>query len=108
MSKEYNWLESTGAKIDPATGMPELPEGYFWRVKQGYAYAINVQLRKRVMGRLSVVVENSVNDDPTPWGVRNLAAYVLYRWETSTARKQEEAAIQNLYGDYPPKKLGNN
>lgn len=103
-AREYQWAEVYGTVMDPNTGMPEVPEGYFWRVKRGGYYKLEVQLRKRWFWQFSHSVESCPLDDATEWGVVNNAAYILERWNKRTLGP----TVSGLLGDYPPKKLGNN
>lgn len=105
--REYRWAEVYGTVMDPDTGMPEVPKGYFWRVKPGGMYKLKVELRQRWFWGISFEVEMCVTDDATEWGVRNNAAYILNRWQERT-RKATGKGVEALLGDYPPKKLGNN
>lgn len=56
MTEEREYRKAKGYEIDPATNMPVVPEGHFWRVKfenHGYyreRYSVTVQLRKKHQG----------------------------------------------------------
>lgn len=108
MAKEPDWVKSLGTEIDPDTGMPVVPEGYFWRVKPGQMYAVIVELRRKWFWGFTHCVEDTLGDDLSEDGIRNLAAYVLNKWEQRAIQKREREEIRALFGDYPPKKLGTN
>jgi len=105
------------------TGMPELPKGYFWRVRvvEGYVLPERISVdirRKRLIGSEYVVglfLQHKNLPDPkqvrswkdayaplTDENVLHTAQLVLEQWE----RKKAKAATEKrLLGDYPPNKL---
>ena len=94
--------------IDTNTGLPELPEGHFWRVTTGFE-GMEVQWRKptwygsKVVGsteidQTSAGVRIRYSQEITPEDVLHNAKYVYKQQE----RYQKN---RNLLGDYPPKKL---
>lgn len=94
--------------IDTNTGLPELPEGHFWRVTSGVD-GMEVQWRKptwygsKVVGSTEIDVNSEgvsicYNQAITPEDVLYNAKYVYKQQE----RYQKN---RNLLGDYPPKKL---
>lgn len=89
-------------KIDPATGLPELPEGSFWRVKMSYSHP-HVTIRRNVtllgMKLWSYEVAEEIMLRLTEDEIRR-EALVLYG---KTYRSDFDGS---LLGDYPPKKLG--
>lgn len=114
-------------KIDKETGLPELPEGYFWRVENGFdpgdggVYpGIEVRLEKRTTKLrwfkrvpCSRTVENfwRRREDIDPGGVavaiREVAAEIYNESKTYLPIHEEiDAEIESYVGDYPPKKLG--
>lgn len=105
--REHPWINTYGTEIDDATGMPVVPEGFFWRVKRGGFYRLNVQLRQKFLWVLSLEVDSCPTDDGSEWGVSNIAAYILHKWEERNNRVTG-TGVRHLLGDYPPKKLGNN
>lgn len=89
--------------IDPKTGLPELPEGHFWRVKMGSLSINHLELRKKAW-----------------YGSRKLHDRALFYYDRNKnvldpAGEIERAATSimnefidpwtDYYGDYPPKKL---
>lgn len=93
--------------IDPETGLPAVPEGYFWRISEtSSADWWRIELRKR-----------------RRWGSRRIAAdHRLYpAWDFDTPELFEDGArrraavlwvdhfaakdAQKYLGDYPPKAL---
>lgn len=86
--------------IDPRTGLPEVPEGYFWRVKPSSGSYILVELRKKTwLG--STCVEWSVvrKDKASKYEIIFVAHYVMEKWH------KVEPDLSHFYGDYPPKSL---
>lgn len=101
--------------IDEATGLPELPENYFWRVRPTHKDSpylriemmrgIKVHKRdflgfRKLINRNEVVEWGAVSkDEATPQEVLRTACYVL-RKSTNTPVNWEA-----VVGEYPPKKL---
>jgi len=86
--------------FDANTGLPELPEGMFWRIKPSIAEYAHVEIRKKV------------------WFFSVLKAYGVLRKSELTSRSEilttayyamkclyNKTDIAKVYGDYPPKKL---
>lgn len=87
-------------KIDENTGLPELPEGHFWRIKDSSPEYLRVQIRKRAWIGSKVMAWSVVRkSNATPDEVLRTATLVL--WEI-----KHGANWRNCLGDYPPKKLG--
>ena len=108
------------ANIDPATNLPQLPEGQRWRVQQPFTGDTTLILQREILCRS----ERTVNTGPwwnrsrtteivtheswqpieyieciaTPQGLQRGAEQIL-------ARNAEQARIQALAGIYPPKTL---
>lgn len=87
-------------EIDESTGLPELPEGYFWRVTPGsgsrYVY---LQMRKRRwLG--SKLIDDSIlrKSEITVELVQRRATKILLDFNPDSDYKK-------FVGDYPPKKL---
>ncbi|MEG2778200.1 MAG: hypothetical protein RR905_02810 [Aurantimicrobium sp.] len=116
---------TTEIVIDPATGLPELPEGHFWRVSQG-DYCVRLEIRKHrkrfgtklvIRGRvrsirtegeeryLSRAVGEISAEDFTPEAIFYSAHDVLAEWRTRDAAIHRYEKNKALLGDYPPKKL---
>lgn len=91
-------------EIDPNTGLPEVPEGFFFRVaKTGFGYW-QVQLRRRRRGWFSKNEESATHVNERPINRRWIldgAAYVITKYRERDPRKSDAT----LLGDYPPKKL---
>jgi hypothetical protein len=95
--------------LDESTGLPELPEGYFWRVREvgGTKYADSLYvclMRRRWYG--ATEVERAMASQNSAWGptmahaLRARAQHVVEdQFRTTTP---DFAA---LLGDYPPKIL---
>lgn len=86
--------------IDPSTGMPEVPEGHFWRIKKHTAEYMVVQLRKRVLFWSVVVEDWTVNKAKASAGEILTAANFALR---HLAQKRDTTDSWKQYiGDYPP------
>lgn len=86
--------------IDKETGMPVLPEGYFWRVTRGrgsqYVY---LQMRKRRWLGSKAVDESIIRKhEVTAELVVTRARRILLDFNPDSDYKQ-------FVGDYPPNKL---
>ena len=89
-------------EMDEATGLPALPEGYFWRVTRPSRGYWQVQLRKRTRHGSRCVAWTGSRFEMTASQVKELAGYVLkYKFEKGPAHEN------HLVGDYPPKTLNN-
>lgn len=89
--------------IDETTGLPELPEGYFWRIKKDIYPFAQVQIRKQ--GRFfsykkysSPLYRSSLE---YPRAIVKTAEYAIESWQ----RQNKILGDNDVYGDYPPKKL---
>lgn len=92
-------------EMDEATGLPLLPEGHYWRVGPSYPSSPHVRvgiMRKSDKRRgkdievCSGAASRSTFDKAA---LLDTAAHTMkYRFGTTEAT--------DLYGDYPPKKLG--
>ncbi len=93
-------------KIDPTTGIYEIPDRYFWRVRQGALSIYYIELRKRV-GPFSRRIDQRV-----------LHYYDKYHNVLDPTEEVLDRAYQIMqefhdpwgivFGDYPPRKLGEN
>lgn len=88
-------------KIDPATGLPELPEGRFWHVKMAYGHP-HVTIRKNItmfgMKLWSIQVAEEIMVRLTKEQVLQ-DAILLHR------KTYSKPFNGSLLGSYPPKKL---
>jgi hypothetical protein len=88
--------------IDKNTGLPELPEGHFWRIVDRHEtiYPVKLQLRRKTWYGSTVVATDISGSHPE---------YVLATAESLfslvEARLSQKARVKALVGDYPPKKL---
>ncbi len=88
--------------VSSATGLPILPDGYFWRVTTVYSHPM-IQLRKRTWRGSKVIDDRHI----LPLYHEGTEAAIRYAAETLLTNRDASAVIQMRYsGDYPPKKLG--
>lgn len=115
-------------KTDKDTGLPELPEGCFWRVEPWYGYDtetpryLEVHLKRRATRKnwrgKKIEYEYSLGNLNLRWSelveatakerrhnIRLVAqeVYQMVSWQLANGR--ERIDIESLIGDYPPKKL---
>jgi len=103
MTNKREYISPYGEfEMDEATGLPVLPEGYFWRVTWPRDGFWQVQLRKRTWYGSRCVAWTCGRYEMTAGKVKELAGYVLkYKFE------KEPVHEMHLVGDYPPKTLKN-
>jgi len=93
-------------KIDPNTGLAELPEGYFWRVKlctnPFSDAALELELRKRVLRIFSTEIDFIYTTQKRLGEAANALASSFYR------ESEDRMYSPSILGDYPPKKLVTN
>jgi hypothetical protein len=90
-------------KINDETGLPDLPEGHFWRFTEGTLF-YKCELRKKwkflgipVSSLLAQKTMNGLNEE------------VMVRAATLIMEDREDyMKAESLLGDYPPKKIGTN
>lgn len=97
-----------GWVTDPATDLPSLPAGYFWRVNfssdnYGITKFFEVELRKKRWLGSRLELKRSCywdrySDQINRENIKETAIRVYSLWQG------EEAALK-LAGDYPPKRL---
>lgn len=94
--------------IDPATGMPQVPEGQFWKVIPALtAGMFRVQLRKKTVFGLSQILGWTLADSPlSEHRVRHAAFSVLDNIEEDKRKSASSQRDAQFVGTYPPKKLG--
>ena len=90
-------------KLDAETGMPEVPEGYFWRVKKDLLRTVpkkpyEVHLRR--VGRMFSHKVCYILSEPTKEDVLHSAAHIMHHKFIPMQKVDDD-----LLGDYPPKKL---
>lgn len=105
-----------------STGMPELPKGYFWRVRVKEEYfslpeRVFVDIRRKRLFGSEYVTGRLLHHKTTPEGIysaKGLAApltdenvlhtaqLALKQWERKKAKAETE---KRLLGDYPPNRL---
>lgn len=111
--------------IDSTTGLPELPEGHFWRLLDDINFGLKLEIRKRrkrfgskyiIDNRLYAYwdeFESGERDRPqlvnyvsdkafTPDAIRGTAEHLLGRWLERDAKILRYEANKRLLGDYPP------
>lgn len=98
-----NYFEDP-VEYDEATGLPKLPEGYFWKVSKasldGYH---NVAIRKVwLCYPFSTRVEYTLTSNLTKKSLKTEAEYVFRNFEK---KLRNAKTAKSLYGSYPPKKL---
>lgn len=86
-------------RIDPATLLPKLPEGYFWRITKGSGEYCHIQVRKRTF-----VGSRKVSDCILKKS-RMAEEYIMRRAESAMEGFQGRGGHEKFVGDYPPKKL---
>ena len=119
-------MSNINIEIDEKTGLPELPEGYFWRVVDGHEtgslgtypgiemhimkHSTKLHWFKRVPCVVSIgflwkpredMTEDSVRLDVV-WMAKNV--YDRYKSELPI-HNEVQAAIEKYVGDYPPKNI---
>ena len=103
MTNKREYIRPWGEfEMDEATGLPAVPEGYFWRVTRPSRGYWQVQLRKRTWYGSRCVAWTGSRYGMTASKVKDLAGYVLkYKFEKGPAHEN------HLVGDHPPKTLNN-
>ena len=103
MTNKREYIRPYGEfEMDEATGLPAVPEGYFWRVTEPQGGGWSVQLRKRTWYGSRCAAGTVTRCEMTASKVKELAGYVLkYKFE------KEPVHEMHLVGDYPPKTLKN-
>ena len=82
--------------IDAETGLPKIPEGYFWRVVRAAGWhPVEVQLRYQ---------DELVRYKATFGTEEHVRSTALHIWQ-DFAEGGRSGVIDRLVGDYPPKKL---
>ena len=96
-------------KIDESTGLPEVPEKYFWRVENGgkrYERYFKVSLcRKRWIGRPRIVEWHFAFKFPLSGTAEEDIFRVAERLHVQEFGSGKPDQFEKFYGDYPPKRL---
>lgn len=85
--------------IDTATGLPALPDGYFWGVAEGGTFLF-IKLVKRGWINRTLKKSPIYKRDATPSLIRHVAQDIY--------RETFDNNWQRYVGDYPPKSLNSN
>ena len=101
--------KKTKVSIDPATGMPVVPEDHWWEVSADFGYRLKVTLYRPGAPyeggpkvEPPIMVAQSWTSDNTRADVREAAVSAVREWHDSEAR---DAANAKLAGRYPPMRL---
>lgn len=109
--------------IDVPTGLPELPEGYYWEIRQEpmdfmydytiYPLTVSVCMRYKSWFRTKVIRAASTKmvegDDIRSFSFVDPTTENILRYAEKTLTKFERSlATQRAIGEYPPKKLEGN
>lgn len=87
--------------LDAKTGLPVLPEGYFWRVRRGALEVSHLELRKRV-GWFSKTIASRVCNYYYTGGVDVIEPEVEILFRAESIMKEFHDPWIPFYGDYPP------
>lgn len=93
--------------IDNETGLPELPEGYFWRVKETYKGStyLRVEIRKRgLIGSRRIEWHPVEKSRASDFEIKRAAEYALV-WKNQGGFDSSGDRWKKFVGNYPPKKL---
>lgn len=90
--------------IDQETGMPRLPEKYFWRISKADFFGLNLLLCKKNRFSTSQVIKQEIyhSDDGYAHNVSKAVAKIHLRQQIYYREAIEE---ERLVGDYPPNKI---
>lgn len=91
---------------DPNTGLPALPEGYFWRIKKWKhgVFDLHIHLMKKV-GPFAFSAGDRLADT-RPLSIHRAAYGIMMGvFNTKEHRALTNAKITKYVGDYPPKRL---
>lgn len=84
---------------DPATGLPELPEGHFWRITRSAGDYLRVQIRRKLrLGSRVVAWSVVLKSKANPEEIVHAAGYAMR--DLRQGKRWRE-----YLGDYPPKTL---
>lgn len=105
--------------IDTATGLPELPEGHFWRISEvggeKYTECVYLDIRRR-WSRFHGLLRGSVEIDRCMVAQHEVYGPTLGHAVARRAQAMRDEFVKDkliylpeitaLVGDYPPKKFG--
>jgi hypothetical protein len=94
--------KKTKVSIDPATGMPLVPEDHWWQVSPEHGYRLRVSLFRPGRAGPPIRLAEAWTADATRADVREAAVFALREWHATEAR---DAAKASLAGCYPPHRL---
>ncbi len=93
-------------KKDSATGLPEVPEGYFWRVgtqESGHWFPYTIWLMRKVPRRFFSGTKDEYVDSQ---GFQDLSNQAIKLAAQKVMLNQKFLVMEReLLGDYPPKSL---
>jgi hypothetical protein len=92
-------------KTDPETGLPEVPEGYFWKVEKQYGRMPYVTLRRRY-GKLFGLFNTGGSYKVGEKYIVELTEGRIREGSYKVFREVFDSSSDHLLGEYPPKKLG--
>lgn len=90
-------------ETDISTGLPKLPEGYFWRVRASSLQLTYVELRKKTWLGSRQVHRRLTNYYDKMGNVLDPREEIVTR--AVSIMKEFNDPWEPFYGDYPPKKL---
>jgi hypothetical protein len=102
-----------GLTIDTTTGLPAVPEGYFWRVAapegQSDYYSVELRLRgKRFLSRSTKIGSHPVSrGDISEDEIFHAACYAVQHHKGILRHFERLDPVRaDLLGNYPPKRVG--
>lgn len=93
--------------MNQTTGLPDLPEGYFWRIRETYRGSENIRVeirKRRIIGSKRIEWHPVSKSEVNPSRILSAAEYALM-WMRDGGFDSKGTAWKQHVGDYPPKKL---
>lgn len=92
---------------DPLTGLPKVPEGYFWEIKNSTLIGVlRLELRKKCLRFFSYRTRFGLLYPPlSPAVIHERGVIVLEEWEQEKSNLAQESESSRYIGKYPPKNL---
>lgn len=92
---------------DPLTGLPEVPEGYFWEIKNSTLPGVlRLELRVKWLRFFSDRIGFGLLYPPlSPASIHERGVIVLEEWEQEKLDIAQESESSRYIGKYPPKNL---